>query len=534
LTSATICAGEAATLTAVATGAASYSLDGSTWTTSNTFTVDPTTTTYYTLYAINGGCTASLPNAATVTVNDPTELSLTASPDAVCAGKAATLTAAANNAASYSLNGSDWQTSATFTVNPTATTYYTLYAINAGCTASLPDAATVTVNDPPSITLTSSNNSQTVSIGTAIADIEYTTTNASGATVTGLPSGVSDAWANNTYTISGTPAAIGISNYTVTTINGNGCANATATGAITVTAPANQGGCTFIPPPIVSTFKNFPSTYSGGTFVTLTDERDDKNYTVVKIGDHWIMAQNLNYQKDLTWQTSSKEPSTVIGYDTALIGHFWCPGGSGATTSTLGCCDVWGALYSWETAMSLDGKGTWSDSHSSYCTGAASTTNCKQNWGRTATSSGTGGRGICPENWHVPTDFEWGVILDGMESKSSKAHQNASGWDTYYGSNAGSRGKAACTGTISDTQVNWVNNSSNNGTDAYGFRVLPAGRRTDTDLTFSYRATYGFFWTSSVRSTSTAAVRYFIYNQTKVNRNSYYRAMGHSVRCIRN
>ncbi|MBK9453132.1 MAG: hypothetical protein IPN95_27755 [Bacteroidetes bacterium] len=59
------------------------------------------------------------------------------------------------------------------------------------------------------------------------------TTGAMGATVTGLPAGVTGSWAANTVTISGTPTASGTFTYTVTTTGG--CPPATTTGTITVT-----------------------------------------------------------------------------------------------------------------------------------------------------------------------------------------------------------------------------------------------------------------------------------------------------------
>ena len=66
----TVCPGKPATLTASATGAASYSLNGSTWTESEQLVDSPTTTTTYTLYIKSAaGCTASLPDVATVTVH---------------------------------------------------------------------------------------------------------------------------------------------------------------------------------------------------------------------------------------------------------------------------------------------------------------------------------------------------------------------------------------------------------------------------------------------------------------------------------
>jgi uncharacterized protein (TIGR02145 family) len=320
-----------------------------------------------------------------------------------------------------------------------------------------------------------------------------------------------------------------------------------STGTYTLTVTGvnqQQGSCTFTQPAALTTFQTFDKNYSGATYVTLTDSRDNKNYTVVKIGTRWVMAQNLNYQTGLNHQTNSASPSTATGQNTDLIGNFWCPGGNTASTptSTLASCDVWGALYSWETAMSLDGKGAWSENLiGNYCTGAASTTNCNQNWGRTAAGTGSGGRGICPENWHVPTDYEWGVILDGMESGGGSVHQstNSSG---QHGTNAGSRAKSSCTapsGTISgdtyvsDTQANWYYHDTYSGTDNYGFRVLPAGCRNFNGSNFNNQGRTAYFWSSSANNSMLVKYRYFNYTLATVYRGNITRTYGYSVRCVR-
>jgi uncharacterized protein (TIGR02145 family) len=301
-----------------------------------------------------------------------------------------------------------------------------------------------------------------------------------------------------------------------------------------------QGSCTFTQTPLVGTFANFHNTaaYSSSTYVTLIDERDNKNYAVVKINNRWWMAQNLNYQgvagtsSSLTWETNSNSPSTGTGSNTALIGHFWCPGGNSSTVSisTRSSCDVWGALYSWETAMSFDGKGAWRESPSTNCTGAANTDNCKVNHGRTSSGEGRGGRGICPPNWHVPTDFEWGVFFDAVES-SGTVHQGTSGYG-WLGSNAGKYSKSACTGTATDANPYWTDHT-NRGTDTYGFRGLPAGNREYTGSNFATRGSFAWFWSSSVNSESASLARFFMYDHVTIRRDPGYRSYGFSVRCIR-
>jgi uncharacterized protein (TIGR02145 family) len=310
-----------------------------------------------------------------------------------------------------------------------------------------------------------------------------------------------------------------------------------------------QGSCTFTQPPLAGTFATFNPAYSASTFVTLTDERDSNNYTVVKISNRWIMAQNLNYQKDLTWQASSGSPTKTSGGGvTGLIGHFWCPGGysSSTATSTRASCDVWGALYSWETAMMVDGKWT-SDTHASstwsepasYGTNTSSANT--QNHGRAGSGAVTDGRGICPPNWHVPTDGEWGDVLNEMEtstSASARNHNTSAGW---RGSNAGSRGKAACTApsgvtsgsaTVSDDVANWYYDA-NYGTDAYGFRALPSGYRNNDGSAFSLRGSYAYFWSSSARAGTSAWYRQFYYGNATVGRYTNNRSFGYLVRCIR-
>ena len=70
--------------------------------------------------------------------------------------------------------------------------------------------------------------------------ITHTTTGATGiGAPTGLPAGVTAAWASNTITISGTPTASGIFNYSIPLTGG--CGSVNATGTITVT-PANTAG----------------------------------------------------------------------------------------------------------------------------------------------------------------------------------------------------------------------------------------------------------------------------------------------------
>ena len=90
---------------------------------------------------------------------------------------------------------------------------------------------------PPTCTIdlasAAGTTNQVLCQGLPLQNIVYTTTgSATGATVTGLPTGLTSVYNANTFTISGTPTQTGTFNYTVTTV---GCAvNASQNGTITI------------------------------------------------------------------------------------------------------------------------------------------------------------------------------------------------------------------------------------------------------------------------------------------------------------
>jgi uncharacterized protein (TIGR02145 family) len=293
-----------------------------------------------------------------------------------------------------------------------------------------------------------------------------------------------------------------------------------------------QGQCTFTQPPVVGTFANFDPDYSASTFVTLTDERDCNNYTVVKIGGRWIMGQNLNYQKGLTYFNTHATPSKDIHSNPALRGGFWCPSNSSGTISVT-ACDYWGALYAWETAMTLDGKDTWTyTGEFGDCYDALNSAACKQNHGR-STSDGltSGGRGICPPNWHVPTAYEWGVLWDAMEETPSTVISNSSGGQ-WWGTSAGDRAKAACAECTDAPNNCW---DSKGGSDAFNFRVLPACVRDWQGEAGTCIGTTAVFFSSSFSKWGANSACFVMNNIENGVLWSYMNlSQGNSVRCIRN
>ena len=121
--------------------------------------------------------------------------------------------------------------------NLTSTTYYRVQATVDNCIV-FSIAESITVSQGPAYSMTSATGSdaQSLCINTNIVPITYSTTNTTGATFSGLPSGVSGTWVNDIATISGTPSAAGTFIYTIT-ITGS-CA-ITITGILTVSNTNN-------------------------------------------------------------------------------------------------------------------------------------------------------------------------------------------------------------------------------------------------------------------------------------------------------
>ena len=115
------------------------------------------------------------------------------------------------------------------------------------------------------MTVGAASSSPTLCVNSALTNITHTTTGATGiGTATGLPAGVTAAWASNTITISGTPTASGSFTYSIPLTGG--CGSVNATGTITVTPTNTVGSASSTPTVCINTaLTNITHTTTGAT-----------------------------------------------------------------------------------------------------------------------------------------------------------------------------------------------------------------------------------------------------------------------------
>ena len=133
-------------------------------------------------------------------------------------------------------------------------------------------------------------------------------------------------------------------------------------------------------------------------------------------------------------------------------------------------CTTYGGLYHWDEAMSV----------------------------------GAGSQGICPDGWHIPSDTEWCTMtlcVDGTVDCNS---------ETWSGTDCGTKLKEG---------------------GSSGFEGLLAGYR-GTGSTFYGLTTVTHFW-SSTGTDGTAWTRYLHVDYAAVTRDAHDKALGFSVRCLR-
>lgn len=117
-------------------------------------------------------------------------------------------------------------------------------------------------------------------------------------------------------------------------------------------------------------------------------------------------------------------------------------------------------------------------------------------------------RNIAPEGWRIPTQEDWQMLVNYL------------GGDTI----AGGKLKAINTG--------WLH-PNNGATNESGFTALPGGYRYTPNGTFYTLGSNGYWWSAFTTIQLYSWTPRVFEDFANVNRESYYKTYGFSVRCIK-
>jgi len=199
----------------------------------------------------------------------------------------------------------------------------------------------------------------------------------------------------------------------------------------------------------------------------LIDPRDSKAYLTIDIDGQCWMAENLNVGDRIDGVDDQTDDEEIDKY-------CWDDQESN--------CDIYGGLYMWDEAMDY--------------------------------STIEGAQGICPDNWHLPTDEEWTTLSN------------------ILGGEAVAGGKMKSTGNLTDGTGLWIHPNIG-ATNESGFSGLPGGVRDYSPESFSLLGEHAWFWSSSLNdpyAVSALQLKNYVTNlEMHLDGPTFY---GFSVRCI--
>lgn len=205
------------------------------------------------------------------------------------------------------------------------------------------------------------------------------------------------------------------------------------------------------------------------------DSRDGTEYSTVTIGTQTWMAENLKYLPDVVGPSTFSNTSPyyyVYGYDGTDV----------LFAKATANYNTYGVLYNWTAAMA----------------GASS-----------SDLNPSGVQGVCPEGWHLPSDFEFLYLTFCL------------GGDSIAG------GKLKEAGTL-----HWV--TPNTGaTNESGFTALPGGFCDNVGAFYDITRN-SIWWTTSEFNSMRAYYYNIIYSSAYLSKYNVTKDRGHSVRCVKN
>jgi len=218
-------------------------------------------------------------------------------------------------------------------------------------------------------------------------------------------------------------------------------------------------------------WETFDDTWAGcGDTVTYYGQ----NYNTVLIGSQCWIAENMNVGTMINGNSNPSNNGVIEKY---------CYDNNTAN------CNTYGGLYQWNEMMQYVGA--------------------------------EGSQGICPSNWHIPSDADWKTMEMYLGMSQSDADNTE-----WRGTNQGS--KMAGNGGLWVTGV--LENNSEFG--ASGLDILPTGFLNTPSGSSYYQGQSTYLWTSSLTGYD-VWVRFFFYDRADVKRENYAKFYGFAVRCVK-
>ena len=173
---------------------------------------------------------------------------------------------------------------------------------------------------------------------------------------------------------------------------------------------------------------------------------------------------------------------------------------------------------SWKTWMA---ENLNYDTLGSYCFGDDSSKCAK--YGRLYTWEAA--KNACPAGSHLPRFEEWMRFFDDVGLLDDEIILTHSDWEIAIGMNGSLVGKTL------KSKSGWY--GGGDGTDDYGFSVLPAGFRYGNNGTYSAEGNFSFFWSDSLFENKKDAYAVNLsYYHDKADMYKESKDMGLSVRCV--
>ncbi|MBN2215601.1 MAG: T9SS type A sorting domain-containing protein [Bacteroidales bacterium] len=212
-----------------------------------------------------------------------------------------------------------------------------------------------------------------------------------------------------------------------------------------------------------------------GPVYTLKDPRDTKIYTIVKIGDYWWMAENLDIGEIIPSESEMSDNGTIEKY---------------CLYNDYRYCNIYGGLYQWNELMQY--------------------------------STEESAQGICPEGWHIPSDGDWKIL----EACLGMSHSDVESF--------GLRGTTEG-GALKMAGFHLWLEPNTGATNEVGFSLLPAGGR-NPDGTTCCDGYWTDLWTSTLYEVNDSFpwYRQFFHDNSQIYRDLGHKPYGTSVRCIKN